>query len=164
VQREQRRRHAVAGGYLARRADPAPAVTLVGMGVIMPEVLAAADALTAADIAVDVVCVTSAGLLFRAFQARQGLHPGPAKILDALFPQHRVAPLVTVLDGHPHTLSFVAGVHGVRIACLGVSEFGQVGEIDELYRHYGIDTDTIVGAAWDLVEEHRRPDDRRTAD
>ncbi|MGE0136871.1 MAG: pyruvate dehydrogenase [Ilumatobacteraceae bacterium] len=153
AQREQRRRLTVAGGYPLRRATAAPNITLVGVGVIMPEVLAAADALTALDVAVDVICVTSPDLLFRAFQARQGLGDGSPRIIDALFPAARTSPIVTVHDGHPHTLSFVAGVRGVRIACLGVSDFGQVGELDELYRHYGIDTATIIGAAWDLLEE-----------
>ena len=39
----------------------------------MPEVVAAADELGDAGIAVDVVCLTSADLVFRALQARQGL-------------------------------------------------------------------------------------------
>ena len=64
----------------------------------------------------------------------------------------RRSPIVTVLDGHPHTLSFLAGVNGTPIANLGVDDFGQVGDIGDLYRHYGIDTDTIIGAAWDLIE------------
>jgi pyruvate dehydrogenase E1 component len=61
--------------------------------------------------------------------------------------------VVTVLDGHPHTLSFLGAVAGAPISCLGVSGFGQVGDIDDLYRHYRIDAAAIVGAAWDLVDE-----------
>jgi pyruvate dehydrogenase E1 component len=33
------------------------------------------------------------------------------------------------------------------IACLGVGDFGQVGDVAYLYRHFGIDTDTIIGAS-----------------
>ena len=151
-QREQRRRHALAGGYSLRRSSRAPHITLVGMGAVMPEVLAAADQLEAAGLAIDVVCLTSANLVFRALQARQALTSGPHRILDVLLPATRRSPIVTVLDGHPHTLSFLAGVNGTRIANLGVSDFGQVGDIGDLYRHYGIDTDTIVGGAWDLID------------
>jgi pyruvate dehydrogenase E1 component len=150
--REQRRRQAVAGGYPIRRSTRLPNITLVGMGVVMPEVLAAASQLDAAGVAVDVACVTSANLVFRALQSRQGLSGGGYRILDVLFPASRRSPIVTVLDGHPHTLSFLAGVNGTLIANLGVDDFGQVGDIDDLYRHYGIDTATIVGAAWDLIE------------
>jgi pyruvate dehydrogenase E1 component len=150
--REQRRLDVVAGGYALRRAAGPPAVVLVGMGTVLPEVIAAADHLAGHGVAADVVCLTSADLVFRALQARQGLQPGDDGILDRLFPPERVAPIVTVLDGHPHTLSFLAGIHGTAIACLGVSGFGQSGDVDDLYRHFGIDTNTIVGAAWDLLD------------
>jgi pyruvate dehydrogenase E1 component len=121
------------------------------MGAIMPEVLAAADELAEAGIDVDVVCLTSADLVYRALQARRGLADGEDGVLDVLFPAARSAPIVSVLDGHPHTLSFLAGIHGVPIAGLGVSDFGQVGDVEDLYEHFGIDTETIVGAALDLV-------------
>jgi pyruvate dehydrogenase E1 component len=150
--RERRRLDVVAGGYPLRRADRPPAVVLVGMGAVLPEVIAAADHLAGHGVAVDVVCLTSADLVFRALQARHGLLPGDDGVLDRLFPPDRVAPIVTVLDGHPHTLSFLAGIHGTAIACLGVADFGQSGDVDDLYRHFGIDTATVVGAAWDLVD------------
>jgi pyruvate dehydrogenase E1 component len=150
--REQRRREVVAGGYLLRQAPQVPSVTLVGMGAVMPEVVAAERELNAAGVLVDIVCITSADLIFRAFQARQGIGEGDAKILEMIFPSRRSAPIVTVLDGHPHTLSFLAAINTVPIACLGVNDFGQVGDVDDLYQHFGIDSETIVGVAWDLVE------------
>src|SRR6185312_2255094 len=60
--RERRRRDVLSGGYLLRRAESTPAATLVGVGAVLPEVVAAADELAEAGIAVDVVCVTSADL------------------------------------------------------------------------------------------------------
>jgi pyruvate dehydrogenase E1 component len=149
--REQRRRDVLAGGYRLREASGAPSVTLVGVGVMLPEVLAAAGELDAAGIAADVLCLTSPDLIFRALQARQGLADGDDAILDQLFPAQRIAPIVSVLDGHPHTLSFLAAIGGAPIACLGVSDFGQSGDVDDLYRTFGIDVDTIVGAASDLL-------------
>ncbi len=150
--REERRRHVLAGGYPVRRAVESPDVVLVGMGAIMPEVLAAAAELGAAQIAVDVVCLTSADLVFRALQSRQGLDRGEDWILDALFPAQRAAPLVTVLDGHPHTLAFLSAIRRQPIASLGVNDFGQSGDVSDLYAYFGIDEDTIVGAALDLLE------------
>jgi pyruvate dehydrogenase E1 component len=152
AEREQRRLHALAGGYVLRATAGPPAVVLVGMGAVMPEVLAAADELAAAGIDADVVCLTSADLVFRAFRARQGLRDGAYGILDVLFPPARKAPIATVLDGHPHTLAFLGAIGGVPTACLGVDDFGQSGDVGELYEHFGIDTDTIVGAAFDLLE------------
>jgi pyruvate dehydrogenase E1 component len=151
AERERRRHGALAGGYVLRAAAATPQVTLVAMGVTVPEACAAAEELAAAGVAVEVVCLTSADLVFRAMRARQGLSEGEDAILDALFPPERAAPIVAVLDGHPHTLAFLAGVNGTPMATLGVEEFGQSGDVEDLYRHFGIDTDTIVGAAADLV-------------
>lgn len=149
--REARRRQVLAGGYRLRSAAGAPAVTLVGVGAVLPEVLAAADALEGADLRCDVICLSSPDLVFRALRARHGLAAGSETVLDDLFPPERAAPLVTVLDGHPHTLSFLAGIHGVPLRSLGVDGFGQVGTVQDLYEVFGIDTDTIVGAAIDAA-------------
>src|SRR5262249_30875795 len=149
--RSERRRQALAGGYRLRTAASAPRITLAGAGAIMPEVLAAADELEASGIPTDVICLTSADLVFRALQARQGLADADEAILDELFPADRAAPILTVLDGPPHTLSFLSAIRWVPIACLGVDDFGQSGDVDDLYRAFGIDADTIVGAAADLL-------------
>jgi len=150
--REQRRRMALAGGYRLRRARTHPDVTLVGVGAVLPEVITAADEVELSGYAVDVVCLTSPDLVFRALQARQGLARADDGILDDLFPEKRASPLVTVLDGHPHTLSFLGAIRNRPLACLGVTDFGQSGEIDDLYRYFGIDPDTIVGAALDVIQ------------
>jgi pyruvate dehydrogenase E1 component len=136
------------GGYALHRAGRRPRATLVGMGAVLPEVLAAADAL--GD--VDVICVTSADLLFRALRARAGLGEGSAGILDELFPVDRAAPLVTVLDGDPHALAFLGAVNASPLTPLGVTRFGQSGDLAEVYEHHEIDAETIVGAALDLID------------
>ena len=77
---------------------------------------------------------------------------GDHAILDVLFPPDRRAPIVTVLDGHPHTLAFLSAVRGMPIANLGVHDFGQSGDVQDLYAHFGIDAETIIGAALDLTD------------
>ncbi|MEV4644633.1 transketolase C-terminal domain-containing protein [Saccharopolyspora sp. NPDC049357] len=143
--RERRRRQVVGGAYALRR-DPDPQVTLVGMGALMTETLAAADRLADQGIGADVVCVTSADLLFRA-------HRGDADrgVLDQVFPADRARPMVTVLDGHPHALAFLAGVNRIQAVHLGVTGFGQSGSLEDVYRHHGLDTGTIIRAALDVT-------------
>jgi len=153
IERENRRNCVLSGGYRLRTAvQHIPDVTLVGTGVVMTELMAAALELEQFDLECDVICLTSADLIFRAFQARQGLAAGDDSILTTLFPVDRAGPIVSVLDGHPHTLSFLAGINATPIACLGVDDFGQSGDIDALYSHFGIDISTIVGAALDLID------------
>ncbi|WP_078856936.1 pyruvate dehydrogenase [Streptomyces sp. NBRC 109706] len=152
--RERRRRQATAGGYVLRHAGR-PAVTLVAMGALVTEAIQAGERLADLGHDADVVCVTSADLLFRATRGRSGLDRAEDWILDRLLPAHRAAPMVTLVDGHPHTLAFLATVRRVPLVSLGVTDFGQSGSIDEVYRHHGIDTDSVVGAALDLIETER---------
>jgi pyruvate dehydrogenase E1 component len=59
--------------------------------------------------------------------------------------------IVTVIDGHPATLGWLGSVHGHRVEALGVQQFGQTGTIDDLYAHYGLDTNSIIDAACSLT-------------
>nr|WP_246076164.1 transketolase C-terminal domain-containing protein [Brevibacterium jeotgali] len=150
--RMRRRDQVVAGGYLLQAAED-PAVTLVGMGAMMPEVLDAADRLNEQGVGADVVCVTSPGQLFRALQSvrRPEQRAQHAWILDQVFPTSRARPMVTVLDGHPHSLSFLATINRVEHVALGVSAFGQSGDVPDVHRHHGIDADSIVRSALDAA-------------
>ncbi|QYF91112.1 hypothetical protein [Arthrobacter sp. PAMC25284] len=79
-----------------------------------------------------VVCLTSPDLVFRSLQDRHRVTGSTrSAIIDELFPPGHAAPLVTVLDGHPHTLAFLAGARGDRIRNLGVTEFGQSSGLDD---------------------------------
>jgi pyruvate dehydrogenase E1 component len=149
--RERRRRQTVAGGFSLGRHDT-PVATVVAMGAVLPEAFEAVRRLEGSGYGADLVCVTSPGLLFRALQARRGLDAAPSWILDQLFPADRARPMVTVLDGHPHTLAFLAGVNQVRGAHLGVVGFGQSGDMASVYRYHGLDADSIVAAVLDLIE------------
>jgi pyruvate dehydrogenase E1 component len=93
----------------------------------------------------------SPGLLFRALRSRRGLDSADSWVLDAVFPAGRARPMLTVLDGHPHTLAFLTGINGVPGNHLGVTRFGQSGDLDSVYRYHGIDTGSIVEAALDLL-------------
>jgi len=151
VARERRRRQVVAGAYLLRRADR-PQVTIAAAGAMVPEALQAADRLTALGFGADVICVSSPDLVFRSLQARQANADAPTWLLRTVFNPARAAPMVTVLDGHAHTLAFLATINQVPGSHLGVSDFGQSGDIEDMYRLHRIDTTSIVGAALDLVD------------
>jgi pyruvate dehydrogenase E1 component len=72
-------------------------------------------------------------------------------VLDRAFSGR--APLVTVLDGHPHTLAFLSAITGTPVTCLGVSVFGQGGGMEEVHAYHGLDARSITEAALDLVDE-----------
>lgn len=148
--RERRRRQVVAGAYRLRTAAE-PDVTIVSMGALIPNALAAAELLSLQGVQADVICVTSPGLLYEAIQTRNGQGDSPTWILDQTFPADRAVPMVTVLDGHPHTLAFLSNLNHVKSRNLGVTRFGQAGSLEEVYRYHGIDVDSVVHSALDLV-------------
>jgi pyruvate dehydrogenase E1 component len=57
-----------------------------------------------------------------------------------------------VLDGDPNALGFLAAVNAVPLTPLGVTRFGQSGDLEDVYRHHEIDAESIVGAALDLID------------
>ena len=75
---------------------------------------------------------------------RNGARPTAAAACSA--PLAADAALVTVLDGHPATLSWLGAVRGHRVRALGVDRFGQSADIPDLYRVHGIDADAILDA------------------
>ena len=54
--------------------------------------------------------------------------------------------MITVVDGASHTLSWLGAVRGHRVYPLGVENFGQVGDLPDLYAHYRLDADAIIDA------------------
>ena len=151
--RARRREQVIAGGYrLSARPAADDEVTLVGAGAIMTEVIEAAARLESLGVRAGIVCLSSPAKIFRAVQERSKVSASSrSAIADELFPAAHPAPLVTVLDGHPHTLAFLAGVRGDRIRNLGVSDFGQASSVSQAHAIHGIDAASIVGHALDLV-------------
>ncbi len=158
---EEWRRLTLAGGYLllsGRDLEPslpadAPRVTIAAMGAVVPEAVEAARFLVSEEVDLNLVVVTSADRLAaeiaerRLASVRDGIPPRLAH-LEALFPGgHRHAPIVTVLDGASHALSFLGGAFGAPVVPLGSDRFGQAGTIPDLYAAMGFDTRHIVEAA-----------------
>lgn len=149
--RERRRRQVVAGGYNLRVNRDAK-VTIAAMGALVPEALAAAGRLSGQGVEANIICITSPDLLYRAVRARQGHETADTWILDQIFPADSATPLVTVTDGHPHTLAFLATINSVRTTALGVTQFGQSGSLEDVYCYHGLDADSIIRAALDVAD------------
>lgn len=67
-------------------------------------------------------------------------------------PDERAAPIITVIDGASHSLAWLGSVFGAPVIALGVDDFGQSGNRADLYRHFGIDADSIVQAALTAID------------
>jgi len=140
LQQDPALREAVlSGGYWHRAPGPATRSVIIFAGAVAPEAISA-QAELGDDTAL--MQVTSYDQLAVGW-TKQG-ESSHVSSLMARVP--RDACLVTVLDGHPVALSWLGSVHGHRVKSLGVQEFGQTGDIPDLYRRYGIDAEAIVAA------------------
>ncbi len=148
---EADRAEIVSGGYWLRPPAKGASLAIAASGAVMPEALAAWDALQEDLPGVGLLAVTSPDRLNAEWNAvqrsrRQGGHQEPCAIESLLAPLASDAGLVTVLDGHPATLSWLGAVRGQVVQPLGIEHFGQSGDIPDLYRVYGIDSDAILDA------------------
>ncbi|CDI12076.1 transketolase [Agrobacterium pusense] len=140
------------GGYWLRRPGPNASVIIAYQGVIAPEAIAATGLLAEDRRDVGLLAITSADRLNAGWQAaerarQRGAVGAMSHIERLLAPLSRDCGIVTVIDGHPATLSWIGGVYGHRVKSLGVEHFGQTGTIADLYRHHGLDTNAIMHAA-----------------
>ena len=161
---EQLRRDVLRGGYrlLDHRSAPGYSpgrnvLNLFTCGVMAVDALEASRSLAREGIFANVIAVTSPDLLFRGWQQAGKLkmkNPGNRFTfhLEGLIPPaERRVTVVTVLDGHSHALSFIGSVFGSQALCLGVDEFGQSGQAEELYDHYQIGVKAISQAARQMI-------------
>jgi pyruvate dehydrogenase E1 component len=132
-------------------------VHLFVSGAMVPEAISAARQLRTHSIFANVFNVTSADLLFHdglAVQKEKMQGRKQGSWLEELVPVwERMAPVVTVHDAHPHTLSFIGGALSTQMMNLGVSEFGQSGSQADLYHRYGIAAEQIIEAAEWMVRK-----------
>ncbi len=146
---------ALAGGYWLREPGANAEAAIVAMGAVMPEALAAFDALADDLPGLGLLSITSPNLLHRGWsEASAGLWKGEqrashvATLLSRLSPTAR---LVTLCDAAPASLSWLGAVLGHRVAPLGVDRFGQTGNLPDLYGEYRLDGEAITEAMAGLL-------------
>jgi pyruvate dehydrogenase E1 component len=145
----------VDGGYWLRPPGPNAELALVYQGVVASEAIAAAGRLGQMRRDVGVLAVTSADRLNAGWtgaqRARARGEAAEAQVERLLAPLPRHCTLLTLVDGHPATLAWMGGVFGHPVIARGVEHFGQTGTVAELYRHFGIDAQSLVDAALALT-------------
>ncbi len=136
----------VAGAYWLAEPEPGAELAIAYCGAVAPEALAAHRQVAEDIPGAGLLAITSPDRLHRDWRAAcaQGGPSVAGRLLAQLRPG---AVLVTVGDFHPATLSWLGAVAHNPIVPLGVERFGQSGDIPDLYRAYGIDSDAILDAA-----------------
>ncbi len=143
------RQGAIDGAYWLRKPGPNCEVVIAYQGAVAPEAIKAAGMLGEGRRDIGVLAVSSADRLNAGWTAAQrarsrGVTGASAHIETLMAGLPHMCRIITVIDGHPATLSWLGGVQGHQVIPLGVEHFGQTGTIADLYRHFGIDAASIV--------------------
>ena len=147
----QLRQQILAGGYWLRPPADNSELTIVCCGAVTAEAMAAHDEILEDIPSSGLLVVTSPDLAYQDWnhawkQRASGKYEARSHIGRLLDPLTPDAALVTVVDGHPATLSWLGAASRRRVYSLGVEKFGQSGDIEDLYRLHGIDRDAILNA------------------
>ena len=151
--REQIRKQVLTGAYrLLDGSAEAGArqdnrVQVWATGIMVPEALKAAAELRLDGVYADVVNCLSPDLVYRRWQAQVHgdlQHPRGAET-------NHQPPIVTVIDGHPSALAWVGSMLGARALPLGVTDFGQSGDRDDLYGEAKINSEAIAAACFAAI-------------
>ncbi len=141
----------IAGAHWVVPPGPGAPLALAYQGPVAPEAEAAFAELRAEVPDAGLLAITStdrlhAGWLAALRARRDGDRTTLSHAETILAPLAPGAALVTVLDGHPASHAWLGAVRGQRIIPLGPDRFGQSGDIPDLYREYGLDTEAILDA------------------
>jgi pyruvate dehydrogenase E1 component len=153
---EALRHDIIEGGCWLRRPNAATQLAIAYCGAVAPEAMQAVTRLMERFPHIALLAVTSPDRLHAGWSAArraraEGDRAANSHADTLLSGLPAGASIVTVLDGHPATLSWIGGVKRHAIHPLGVERFGQSADIVDLFRLHRIDADAIVAAAHEVT-------------
>ena len=147
------KKNIIKGGYWLKKPGPNPEVIIIYQGSVASEVIEATAFLGERFKDLGVLSVTSSDNLFHEWK-KQALsfknnktQSHIEKLLESVPKDTRI---ITVIDGHPMTLSWIGSVYGHKTIPLGIDRFGQTGNIKDLFNEFGIDTNNISNLGFNL--------------
>lgn len=146
----------VGGAYWVVPPGPDTDLVILYSGALAPEATAAHRSLMEDVPGVALLAITSADRLHADWLQARRAGTTASLVERLLAPLGPHVGLVSVIDGHPATLSWIGAVAGQPIESLGVARFGQSGDLPDLYRAYQIDESAILDAAARLMVRRLR--------
>lgn len=146
----------LAGAYWAETPGPDCELAICYCGAMQAEARDAFEALREDGIGAGLLAVTSPDVLHRDWTRSTraswtGEGPPRSYAANLLGEMPPSAGLVTLIDGAPSTLSWLGAVDGRRTIALGPEDFGQTGDLPDLYGKYRMDMNALLDACASLL-------------
>ena len=140
------------GAYWLTPPAPGAELAIVYAGAVAPEAISAHQQLLEDIPGAGLLAVTSPDRLHSDWlsaksRRRAGDRQARGRVESMLAELAPDAVLITVIDGHPTTLSWLGAVGTQKVTALGVDQFGQSAALDDVYAAVGIDEAAILDAA-----------------
>ncbi|MDB2498270.1 transketolase [Alphaproteobacteria bacterium] len=145
----------IKGAYWLRKPGPNCELVIAYQGVIAQEAILAAGHLGEFRRDIGVLAITSADRIYAEFKTQSHNLNKTSHIETLLADVPNYAKILTVIDGHPATLTWLGGVRGNPTISHGVDHFGQTGQINDLYQHFAIDHESLVRSALQQAPRHQ---------
>jgi pyruvate dehydrogenase E1 component len=145
----------IKGAYWLRKPGPNCELVIAYQGVIAQEAILAAGHLGEFRRDIGVLAITSADRIYAEFKTQSHNLNKTSHIETLLADVPNYAKILTVIDGHPATLTWLGGVRGNPTINHGVDHFGQTGQINDLYQHFAIDHESLVRSALQQAPRHQ---------
>ena len=115
-----------------------------------PEVLEAAEIMKEDELNISILSVTSNDRLYKNWKQTHkdrslGIN-NKSRIEELFETTNKESVIISINDAHSSSLTWIGGALGKKIISLGVDEFGQSGNLKDLYKHYSLDAEAIVDA------------------
>ncbi|PPR15094.1 MAG: Pyruvate dehydrogenase E1 component [Alphaproteobacteria bacterium MarineAlpha9_Bin3] len=148
----------LSGGYWLEKSKIKSDLIIVFSGVMAPEVLMAAETMKEDEINISILSVTSNDRLYKNWkQSHKDKSRGinnKSRIEKIFENTSKESVIITINDAHSSTLTWIGGAVGRKVISLGVDEFGQSGNLKDLYNYYALDQEAIVDACAQIIVDN----------
>jgi pyruvate dehydrogenase E1 component len=140
----------LSGGYWLDKSSEKSDIIILFSGVMAPEVLEAVEIMKEDEINISILSVTSNDRLYKNWKkSHKDKSSGTyskSRIEELFENSSKDCVIVSINDAHSSVLTWIGGAVGKKIISLGFDEFGQSGNLKDLYNTYSLDSEAIVDA------------------
>ena len=140
---QKNKQNIIKGCYWLYKPKTSQPIILICTGVMIGEVEKFKEEITEEEIDIGILIATSPDKLYSDWINSKNNNTSShiEKILE-LYTKNTA--LITIIDAHSSSLAWIGSVLGHRVYPMGLSKFGQSGELDEIYENTNIDFKSII--------------------
>ncbi|MAJ23886.1 MAG: transketolase [Rickettsiales bacterium] len=132
------------GCYWLKEPKSLNSIIIICTGVMIAEVEKSLEEIYHDEIDIGLLIAISPDKLYKDWE-KSKYSGNISQIENKLKPfSNKTTGIITIIDGHSSSLSWIGGVLGHKIFPMGVNKFGKSGDLEEVYKYTNIDFKSII--------------------